>query len=343
MHDILDKKNITSANYIISDYLGIKKNEDLDLDNVISADLHFLGKHKLIPIWFDLIKKYGEVKKLTRQTYYMLSSYLTYMRNQQETKLQEIQNIGKQFDQNNLPYAIRKGHALSSLYKDKIHRNYNDIDLLINNSQLEKYLDILYSQGYIEGIYDYSKQEIIKYSRFDLIKYQLSPDHHPHLIKLIDDIPVAIDLAYTSCWHTHPEAKTFHINNSDTEIIDGVRCLSGKSLYYDTMFHLYRESRFLSSLEGRSPFLLSYIDLMLLKNSYPGLIQPKFKENEALEKDISVILSDDIDNILNYKVKLADIKNNTFFNLFLYTAKSSKKEAKKMIEDVRKENLKNRK
>ncbi|MBD2816057.1 nucleotidyltransferase family protein [Xenorhabdus sp. Flor] len=334
MYDTLDKKNIAAANYIINDYLDIKKDENLD--NVISADLHFLGKHKLIPIWFDLIKKYGEVKKLTRQTYYMLSSYTTYMRSQQEIKLQEIQNIGKQFDQNNLPYAIRKGHALSFLYKDRIHRNYNDIDLLIDNSKIEKYLDILYSKGYIEGIYDYSKQEIIKHSRFDYIKYQLSPDHHPHLVKLIGDIPVVIDLAYTSCWHTHPEEKTFHISNVDTEIIDGVCCLSGKSLYYDTVFHLYRESRFLSSLEGRSPFLLNYIDLMLLKNSHHGPIQPTLKENEALEKDISVILSNDIGNILNYEVKLADIKKNTFFNIFLYTYKSSKKEAKKMIEDVKK-------
>ncbi|MDE1487106.1 nucleotidyltransferase family protein [Xenorhabdus bovienii] len=332
MFNFIDKKNMLAASYIINDYLGMEN--DGDLNNVISVDLHFLGKHKLVPIWFDLLKKHGEIKKITKQTYYMVSSYIDCIKKQQEIKLQEIKKIGKYFEENNLPYALRKGVSLSSLYKDHVHRNYNDIDLLINKSQIKKYLDILYSEGYIEGIYDYSERKITSCHRSYLIKYNLSPDHYQPLIKLVDNIPVVIDLAYTSCWHTHPKEKTFNINHAETEFIDGIHCLSGKSIYYDTVFHLYRESRFFSSLEGRPPFLLNYMDLMLLKKSYSNQNIVICRENEELEKDIEVILSNDIDRLLNYKIELDDINNNPCFSLFLYMSKSSKKESREIIENI---------
>ncbi|CAI0877779.1 nucleotidyltransferase family protein [Serratia fonticola] len=329
MHNFSDRKNIAITNYIFNNYLG--KGGEGDFDDVINADLHFLGKHKLISIWYDLIIKKNGINKLTGHVNRMISAYNSYIRQEQDVKIKEIKKIGKIFDQCNLPYAVRKGIALSSLYEEKTHRSYNDIDLLIERSRLEQYTSILYNQGYIKGIYDHSKKEIINHSRSNLIKYQLSPDHHPHVVKLIDGIPVCIDLAFTSCWYTHEDEKKFSISNVDCEVIDGIRCLARESLYLDTMFHLYRESRFLSSLENRTPFFLSYLDLMLLIKNDSKTSSSDFKEDKSLKEDISLILSNDIDKILDHKVILNDVKGNSELNLFAYMSKSSKSEGKILL------------
>ncbi|OKB64693.1 hypothetical protein BHU62_21380 [Serratia marcescens] len=333
MNTSADIKNMRVARDIIKNYLG---NESLDgFDDVVSADLHFLGKHKLIPIWFDIICKNDAIGKLTRQMYYMLSSYVAHIRREQETKLCEMSALHNSFDEHGLHYAVRKGHALTSLYKDPTHRNYNDLDLLIIGADINQYLEILYSHGFVEGIYDHTNQKIINHSRFDLIKYRLSPDHHPHMVKLVDGVPVVVDLAFTSCWHSHSQADEFTLNNADTEMIEGIRCLSGSYLYLDTMFHLYRETRFINSLQGRSPFLLSYLDLILLRKNNPEPTFSEISEHVTLERDISALLSGDTDALLKHQITLADINSTSAFNLFSYMAKSFKKDSKEMIEQFK--------
>lgn len=324
-----DEKNIKVLQYIINDYLGRECGGNFD--DIVNADLHFLGRHKLISIWYDLITKKQSVNKLSGHVNRMVMAYDTYMQKEQDIKIQEIKKLGELFDKSNLPYAVRKGIALSSLYKEKKHRGYNDIDLLVESTKLEQYTSLLYQQGYIKGIYDYGKHEIINHSRSNLIKYRLSPDHHPHLVKLVDGIPVCIDLAFTSCWYTHSDEKKFSISNADYEVIDGIRCLARKSLYSDTMFHLYRESRFLSSLENRTPYFLSYLDLILLTHNYSGSLSSSFIEDKLLKEDISILLSNDFDKILMHKVILNDLKLNNEVNLFSYMFKSSKEEGKVII------------
>ncbi|MBJ7224152.1 MULTISPECIES: nucleotidyltransferase family protein [unclassified Brenneria] len=321
MHNIEGIKNITVLNIIFNDYLGIE--HDVNISDIVNADLHFLGKHKLISIWYDLITKKGLVNKLSSHINYMVSSYISYVRREQELKIQEMKKIGGIFDQNNLPYAVRKGMALSSFYQDNTHRIYNDMDLLVESSSVDKYRTLLHAQGYIEGLYDYSKKEIVSHSRSDLIKYRLSPDHHPHMLKVIDGVPVYIDLAFTSCWHMHADEKYFSINNVDSEDVDGIRCLARESLYYDTIFHLYRESRFVSSLENRPPYFLSYLDLMLLIRKDNQIFSADFKENDLIKEDISTLLSNDIDKILNHEAILNDFKNRGGLKIFSYMSKSS--------------------
>lgn len=333
MNTSADIKNMRVARYIINDYIGNETQEGFD--DVISADLHFLGKHKLIPIWFDIISRQDAIGKLTRQMYYMLSSYVAHIRHEQKTKLREMSTLHDCFGESGLHYAVRKGHALTSFYKDPTHRNYNDLDLLVIGNDINQYLKILHSQGFVEGIYDHARQKIINHSRFDLIKYRLSPDHHPHMVKLVDGVPVVVDLAFTSCWHSHSQADEFTLNNADTEMVEGIRCLGGPYLYLDTMFHLYRETRFLNSLQGRSPFLLSYLDLILLRKNRPEPTFSEIGEHLALEHDISALLSGDIDALLHHKIELADIKSVSSFSLFSYMAKSFKKDSKEMIEQFK--------
>lgn len=67
--------------------------------------------------------------------------------------------------------------------------------------------------------------------------------------------------------------------------------------------------------------------MLLIKND-SKTSSSDFKEDKLLKEDISIILSNDIDKILDHKVTLNDVKGNSELDLFAYMSKSSKIEGK---------------
>ncbi|WP_445374644.1 nucleotidyltransferase family protein [Photorhabdus tasmaniensis] len=322
-------RNLETTTNLLNFYVDNEAN--VNYSAIVYADLLFLGKHKLLPIWFSSIKKIGDIHKIGRHVFFMLSSYIDYIEHENNIRTEELARLCKLFNQNGMRYAIRKGYALSCYYEDEFHRPSSDIDLLVNPKDEKLFLSMLSELGYVNGLYDHYKRNAIKHSRYDLIKYKISPDHSPHQLKVISGVPIIIDFAFTSCWGSHPQEKEYQLDTATVFTRGDITYLSGRSLEIDAGFHLYRESRFISSLKNRPPYLLSYLDLILIDQKSSISYFDSISKLSEVYKEITLIQKSKIDHLLNQKVMLEDSTNKTTFQLFRYIGETSKDKAKEML------------
>ncbi|MFF2886928.1 nucleotidyltransferase family protein [Paenibacillus sp. NPDC057967] len=202
----------------------------------------------------------------TRFHNYLKKSYLV-QEKQVRSNLEYTSQICKLFDDHNIRYVILKGIVLShSIYEDFGMRSFSDNDILVHPNQLNQAIEVLQSQGYIQGEIRQGR-EIVPASRRELVVRSMnSHEVVPFVLKIEDYMFFEfhiIDLHFSMILmsSTRNEAIVQEMLNSSIEInVEGkvIRSLPWEYMLLFLCQHLFKEAI--------SPYhLLKYKDFLLYK------------------------------------------------------------------------------
>lgn len=232
--------------------------------NSRDIDISFLNQHKLLPLLNHVIHQQNLYKEIGYKDCELIASYCSHLEKKQTTADSELDALAQMMKQEKIHYALRKGKSLAALYHHPSHRTSNDVDLLVDVSSADNLKSLLAAAGFTCGFYHHQTRAVHAHKPETLLKYRMSPDHLPHYVKIVDGLPIVIDIAFTLSWATKQDTlSTEEILRRTTEI-SGIPCLDPYYNYLHTLLHLYRECVFLTSLQKRPPYLTSVIDVMLL-------------------------------------------------------------------------------
>jgi len=233
-------------------------------ENSRDIDISFLNQHKLLPLLNHVIHQQNLYKEVGYKDCELIASYCSYLEKKQSLADIELDALAKMMKQEKILYSLRKGKSLAALYHHPSHRTSNDVDLLVDVSSADDLKSLLAASGFTCGFYHHQTRAVHAHKPETLLKYRMSPDHLPHYVKVIDGIPIVFDIAFTLSWATKKDPLSTEEILSKTVEVNGISCLDPYYNYLHTLFHLYRECVFLTSLKKRPPYLTSVIDVMLL-------------------------------------------------------------------------------
>ncbi|MCX8962358.1 nucleotidyltransferase family protein [Erwinia psidii] len=233
-------------------------------ENSRDIDISFLNQHKLLPLLNYVIHQQNLFKEVGYKDCELIASYCSHLEKKQIFADSELAALTKMMKQEKIHYALRKGKSLAALYHHPSHRTSNDVDLLIDVSSANNMKSLLAEAGFTCGFYHHQTRTVHAHKPETLLKYRMSPDHLPHYVKVVDGIPIVIDIAFTLSWATKQDPLCTEEILRKTAEISGISCLDPYYNYLHTLLHLYRECVFLTSLQKRPPYLTSVIDVMLL-------------------------------------------------------------------------------
>ncbi|MDE9541059.1 nucleotidyltransferase family protein [Xenorhabdus bovienii] len=230
----------------------------------VDIDISFLNRHKLIPILNYIVESQNIHNLLGHKDYELISTYCEYTERKLIIFENEMRKISKELEKLNITHVYRKGLSLSRLYKKKSHRIFNDIDILINKSESEVVTTLLASLGYCSGYYHHATRLIKPHRKETIIKYRMSPDHHLPLVKIVDGIPVVIDIAFNLEWASKSQLQDIKEVLNNKQVFDNFNFMNPEFNYIHTIYHLLRECFFQSALKTRPPYLSSFLDVYLM-------------------------------------------------------------------------------
>ncbi|WP_034950321.1 nucleotidyltransferase family protein [Erwinia oleae] len=304
--------------------------------NTRGIDISFLNQHKLLPLLNYVIHQQNLYKEVGYKDCELIASYCSHLEKKQSFADKELDTLAKMMKQEKIHYALRKGKSLAALYHHPSHRTSNDVDLLVDVTSADDLKSLLAAAGFTCGFYHHQTRAVHAHKPETLLKYRMSPDHLPHYVKIVDGIPIVIDIAFTLSWTTKQDKiSTEEILRKATEV-NGISFLEPFYNYLHTLLHLYRECVFLTSLQKRPPYLTSVIDVMLL-NRLNSDVDNVDNETHALCELITQLCSAlcegemDLDSIarqhsfIEHKGKLIKT-NGSFVNLMFTSHKNYKEE-----------------
>ncbi|WP_048795163.1 nucleotidyltransferase family protein, partial [Serratia sp. 506_PEND] len=238
-------------------------------ENVENIDLQHININKLLPVLEWYIRYFSRTKELNSRNIEMICSYNRYQAGKQQKNEKYFHSVvAIKLKENGIPWTLRKGMSYTNYYKEKTHRTYNDIDLLILEKDKTVFQNTLTAIGFISGIYDNEKDIIKKHSREDALYYKMSPDHLPHYTKVLDDkTDICIDAAFTLAWDKFEEKEklTKFIQSEKIQNKNGNSMTAGGH-YLECAFHLYREMFSGSSKKSKTFRASGLLDLGLIRN-----------------------------------------------------------------------------
>ncbi|WP_448511916.1 nucleotidyltransferase family protein [Photorhabdus laumondii] len=329
--------NISLIKEMIKIY--VHEQYDVDIKFFLNPDIVFLNRHKLLPIWFYCIHQLNIEREIGKFTYQMVQIFLAKQKKDALTKEKEIISLANTFAKNDLNFAVRKGISICNLYKEKSHRTFNDIDLMIKKNDADLFNKLLNQEGFEVGLYDQYKNEKSMHHRRDIINYKLNPDHCPHRIKMVGDVPVIIDLAFSSYWFGHEHFEELVLDKMELVEKNGLNCLTGISLLTDLLLHLYRESKMVNSLMKRPPYFLSYFDILLIAQKIKNPKELLDQNSYSVFEDVMYLQDFYPVEILNYKinVSISNIKDSLPFEIFRFMSVPYRADEKEMIGKLKRE------
>lgn len=338
------KENKTFQNIkLIKNLIDLYVNGEADIDVrvLVNPDFVFLNRHKLLPVWFHCICELGLEREIGKHTYQMVDLFLSKQTSDLKVKESALEILVSKFLDNDLEFAIRKGISVSHLYKSKYHRAYNDIDIMIKPEDGEMFNDLLEQSGFEIGLYDTYKQSKANHLRKDIINYKLNPDHCPHRVKIVNSVPVIVDLAFSSSWYGHADYRKFTLENIQCSDRDGLIVLAEEHQLTDLLLHLYRESRMLNSLMKRPPYFLSYFDILLLIKDPNQPLGELDENSRSVYNDAVCLLELSAEELYKYTTNMYLSNNEVHqpFELFRFMSVPYRSEEKDMINIFKKSAL----
>jgi hypothetical protein len=180
--------------------------------------------------------------------------------------MREAQQLSRMLNDAGIPHAVRKGPALSHLYKQSSDRPFEDIDLLISAHDASVVQQLLASLGYVDGNFNRFTGKIVRSPREMQIQYRLRPDHLPHQVRRDPESPAQayiLDIAFTSGWH----GDDFGIDTLEwldaAQSVNGLVVLDPARNAIDVTLHLYREAFLVGSVRRSPCCLRSFADVYL--------------------------------------------------------------------------------
>ena len=125
------------------------KNSNINWFNVLG----FISYHRVAGLVYEKINNIN-VRLLDFPVFF--STYLTNQAQQirNDYQLEEIKNISKCFNRNNVEFIFLKGSILNNTIFNSGARTSNDIDILIKKDSIKRVTNILNELGYVQGKYD---------------------------------------------------------------------------------------------------------------------------------------------------------------------------------------------
>lgn len=187
----------------------------------------------------------------------------------------ELSDIIEGLRGQDIPFVVRKGLLLDlQLYGGRGLRILGDLDFMIEPGHSARVAEVMRGLGYQNGNYDEQREEVVPYSRQELITFRLSPDHLPKFVKATGDPlfkAVDVDFATSFSWARSefdvPLAEAF-ATRADYALPHMGAPVPGFApafQFLDTVLHCYREAYTESAIRaGNDVELRKFLDVLLL-------------------------------------------------------------------------------
>jgi hypothetical protein len=143
--------------------------------------------HRTLNLFYYNLKKYNLVDKLEKEVQRLMESQWSVYGERNSYYLQELSKIAKKFEENNVVVPVLKGNILASLVYPSIEtRIFNDLDMLIQLSDVAPVTKALESEGFLQGHYDEEKNVIVEASRKEKMLQQVASHELQEFQKLGD-------------------------------------------------------------------------------------------------------------------------------------------------------------
>jgi hypothetical protein len=209
------------------------------------------ARHKLLALLGDELGRKGLFKHAPRFVARLLSDTLALNRYRVATFARSARAIAEALEGAGIRVAVTKGVPLDvQAYGARGARTMCDVDLMIQPQDGRRTAAALGELGYRQGYFDCREREIHEFTRAELARYYLQPDHLPPMVKLLDDpivesleVDIACSLTWTRCAYTVPMTEAL-ANVSRVMLPQGgsIPTLDREHQLLFTVLHLFREA-----------------------------------------------------------------------------------------------------
>lgn len=171
-------------------------------------------------------------------------------------------------------FAVRKGLATRRLLFDPPHlRVFDDLDLVLDESQSERSVECLNGLNFVKGHFDFGVDDVVPIPREEAIRYRLSPDHIPRLTRRTKDplirnvdLDIALSLTWTGADYKLPvQAALESVRPIDVGPLAQCPRLSDEYLFLDCVMHMFREAFLeIDMASGKDVTLAKNLEVCLL-------------------------------------------------------------------------------
>jgi len=263
----------------------------------------------------------GAVAQMPIRVAEHLHSVLALNRYRRQAWYTELGRVTDAFQAEGIDTVARKGGAYeATLYGGNGSRWLGDLDLLIRPEDGERAAGVLTGLGYACGLYDFQDRRIVPFSRPELIRYRLNPDHLPTYTLVTGDplVPVLeVDCATSLTWARGPyQVPVADVLAQRQQLVvqapPPVTVPRALPVYQflDTVLHLFREAWFDWWLEKEQDVdLMKFGDVIRLAAAYrddlvggrfrdlvvrADVVQPVCWVLEHLDRTFATQLTDDL-------------------------------------------------
>ena len=248
------------------------KNSNINWFNVLG----FISYHRVAGLVYEKINNIN-VRLLDFPVFF--STYLTNQAQQirNDYQLEEIKNISKCFNRNNVEFIFLKGSILNNTIFNSGARTSNDIDILIKKDSIKRVTNILNELGYVQGKYDYKKNKINPFNDEELKLSLESKGETCPFIKITNKQTIKtidVDINFSLDWTPNYDQKLINKIlknkikiklNEDTYIFSA----SIEDNIIELCTHLYKDMVLLDIVKKRKVFdLYKFLDIYYYINFY---------------------------------------------------------------------------
>lgn len=291
---------------IFDAYLNAEKRIEIDSCVLNEKIWRFMKKHRLDMIFCDLLSEKENVPSSVQEYYLNIKQKQNRMTNvvyELVNKLRDVQCV------------FLKGVPLSMLlYREKYHRLYHDIDILVERKTINKIEERLFELGYQYG-YEY-KGKIYSPSRKEIITKQLYSHECYEMVKIHDnDLISYVDINFLFSWIAPDESRSISgkiVQDifRENAIKRGDICiLSWEYMFVHLCCHFYNEAHFLETdldynkERDQNIILIRLMDILLVLNEHMDFEKvKKIVQSIMCENKIGYVLHC-VEELLGYNYK----------------------------------------
>lgn len=303
-----------------------------------------LARNRVINVFYHFLVKNNLTYLLDKTSYRLINQVVTFS----SLKVQEYEDlfkiIKKGLNESEIPYVVLKGfHLNNALYENPygfILRDYNDIDILVNRSDLSRINNVLKNNGFIQGNLDRESLLIKPCGRKEKIDMLINTHQQYQHIRQSKYFPIShyniqlIDINFTIWEGGNQEdfIKTDYLlkNRILRTTQSGMQYWALKPEYdlIQLCYHVYKDTVYeIKRINHECFIMIHFYDILLLINRY----QNEIKWDELLELIVSVNLENQIFFVLSLVWELFGCTQIS--NLMNDLSKTITVETKKSIHD----------
>ena len=291
----MNKKDLT---FIIS----VLKGEKIDCKPDWFSMLGFLQYHRIAGLFYNRANALklvlpSKVDKILKESYQKQTRRTKYIR-------QHLRELSETLIDKNIEHILLKGSVLSNLNEEDLvytdgERTSNDIDILVKSNGISAVSDVLKDLGYVQGVYDADQNQIVPFSRVEILKRRMNRGETAPFLRLtnIPEFPfMEVDINF-SLGNIPGEKDTLLYAMIDSRnIYNGKVLLSvtDESLFLlHLIMHQYKESNLFFMIErGKDLDLYKLADIYYLwtENAFDKESFKQLVEVYGLQQEVGAIL-----------------------------------------------------